>query len=101
MSTRMIVTAIVLGLALPSAALAQSGRQLPVPESKPQTETMKLFKAYGETKRYCCQWANGCVDGPADGSRVCREIGGTPFRDSFCSKIVAPPLPPNFVCVDP
>ena len=50
----------------------------------PSDADKKLMKAFGARKQFCCQLPNGCISGPANGSAVCKEVGGTPFAKSVC-----------------
>jgi hypothetical protein len=86
---------------LSSTAWAQSGRRLPVAPNKVSAETMKLLRAYGVRKQYCCQLRRHCFGGPVDGSAVCRQLGGTPYRNSVCVNIAPPGGNPVGECQDP
>ena len=86
---------------LSSAASAQSGRRLPVAPGKVSAETMQMLRAYGVRKQYCCQFRRGCLSGPVDGSKVCRDLGGTPYRNSVCVNVATPGGNPVGECQDP
>jgi len=46
-----------------------------------------LRKAYGSAKQFCCEGWFGCISGPKDGSKVCKELGGTPFTKRYCETL--------------
>ena len=72
------------------------------PKAPPPTNDQKqLGQAYGATKQYCCQLPNGCISGPRDGSKVCKELGGTPFSNSYCAAAPKQEKKKAGVCVDP
>ena len=63
-----------------------------VSKVKPTARIKRLSEAYGETKGFCCQMKGGCASGPTDGSKVCEELGGKAFTNSYCA---------DRECVDP
>lgn len=64
---------------------ARSAERLSVAPGKVSAETMKMMRAFGLKKQFCCQLKEGCISGPKNGSKACKEAGGTTFRNSMCT----------------
>jgi hypothetical protein len=74
----------------PTPEAAPAPTPEPTPEAPPPfTADPGVVAAYGTVTdaaaaQHCCQFANGCVSGPADGSAACTAAGGTHVANASC-----------------